>query len=309
MQLDRLVLIGSGNVMVHAARVARARGIPADIVLAPRHTPTVPPTAAPMDVPVWVIPDINAPGTAYPCGPGALALCFGPAWIFSPAVRASFGLGMINYNAIPVPRYSGGAHYTWQILFGDRQGGAVLQRITEDLDSGPVLYRSHFAIPYSARTPADYARVYDTHGYALIDSAFTAEFEFPDEQPYDHRSRVYWPRLLTAKNAWIDWSWTGREIERFCNAFDEPYEGAGTLVGGRELRLKNVAFLSSSGWHPYTSGLVYHVSSEFAWIAVREGSLRVPQQDLVEGQRLATPPGLLHSAMTFHLRLDGAGPK
>lgn len=52
--------------------------------------------------------------------------------------------------------------------------------------------------------------------------------------------RLYFPRLLTKDNGWIDWNSSGREMAPFCQAFDEQYQGAATYIKGHEVRLKKV---------------------------------------------------------------------
>ena len=47
----------------------------------------------------------------------------------------------------------------------------------------------------------------------------------------------YYPRLSTKINGWIDWSWKPENLERFINAFDEPYEGAKTYLYNDEVYL------------------------------------------------------------------------
>ena len=58
---------------------------------------------------------------------------------------------MLNFNGIPVPKYLGGAHYTWQILNSDKSGGNVLQEITENIDKGPILKSDYYELSSSAK--------------------------------------------------------------------------------------------------------------------------------------------------------------
>jgi len=326
-----VALIGGGDVMLHTTQSARSRGLTVAVILAPRHAEERLPLGREvtrraferLGVPVWIVEDINAApltGNGW-TGPEALALCFGPAWIFAEHVLAAFGAGMINYNPIPVPRYLGGAHYTWQILSGDREGGAALQLITRELDRGPILRSRYFRIPDEARTPADYFAVYHEHGCELLDGMLDdiiagvpfAETAFSE---VDAR-RLYLPRLHTLRNAFIDWSWSGREIERFCCAFDQPYMGAATFVDDLEIRLGDVRLESGQEFHPFLSGLIVRRLAGRSWAATRDGLLRIgvartaAGEDAVallhEGRRLATPPDKLYDAATYRPKLSGKG--
>ena len=331
--VESVALIGGGDLMRQTARMMRKSGLRTTIVLAPRHAEEALPLAgkpakkafADGGSAVHVVQDINA----WPklesvdwAGANSLALCFGSPWIFGEHVLARFGAGMINFNGIPIPRYLGGAHYTWQILNGDRTGGCLLQEITMDVDRGPVLRRHLFDLPAGVRLPEDYFLANYEEGCRFMeqvigdiraDKAFEPiEFSSLDE------GRLYFPRLNTLENGWIDWSWTALEIERFCCAFDRPYAGAATLLGGTVVRLSDVRLTETiEALHPFVAGLVVRNTAQEARIAARGGLLAVAaarSEDggdamglLKEGRRLLTPSDRLSHALTCRPALTAKG--
>src|SRR5262249_31924544 len=108
--------------------------------------------------------DINA-DAALPglITPNTLGIGMGEAWSFSAALIDRFGGRLLAFMGIPLPRYRGGAHYTWMILRGDRQGACNLQVINTDMiqgecDTGEIVKTRPYRFPESARTPADYFR-------------------------------------------------------------------------------------------------------------------------------------------------------
>lgn len=322
----RLVVIGGGDLMLEVGQRARALGYAVDVVLAPRHAEETLPLDGRPALPAWreagftpaVVADLNAPGAlaaATPAGADALALCFGPAWVFSAPVIAAFGAGMVNFNGIPIPHYLGGAHYTWQILNGSRQGGCFLQAITTRLDRGDILRAEIFDLPAEVTTPQDYFVANHRAGVAFLGRAledFRADRAFAPV-PFSRVDprRLYFPRLLTKHNAYIDWAWSGADIARFCQAFDEPYLGAASFWEGQEVRLKRVALEAGepAPMHPYVSGLVVRRHGGRIWIGTTSGLLRVEAvrdaeaRDVLtrvrEGQRFSTPPEVLERARTF----------
>src|SRR6185503_15431765 len=58
-----------------------------------------------------------------------LGIAMGPPWIFRAPVLSLFSERFVNFMGIALPRYRGGAHYTWQILRRDRVGSVNLQLI------------------------------------------------------------------------------------------------------------------------------------------------------------------------------------
>ena len=322
--IERIMLIGGGDLMLFTAERLRETGYNVLAALAPRHAVETLPLAKQVTLEAFrdkgieafvaeTAADILSADTAPWRGEAAMALCFGPAWVFSQNVLAAFDTGMINFNGIPVPRYLGGAHYSWQIMNGDRTGACVLQTITMDIDRGPVLRRSDFDLAAGVRIPQDYFVANDLRGRRFlgavisdikVGTAFTPE-PFSDLDP----DRLYFPRLFTPENAWIDWSWDGTEIEKFCCAFDDPYPGARTLCDGEIICLRGVRIEPVPvQFHPYQSGLIVRRQGDIIWVATVGGLLRITgarhadgndaMADMKEGHQLATPPNTLFASRT-----------
>ncbi len=293
----QITLIGGGDLMVQAAILARDAGLGVAAVMASRHADETLPLAekqaaaafSGIGVRAHRVDDINAwPDIGDAGGEGVLALCFGPSWIFGKHVLGLFGAGMINFNGIPIPRYLGSAHYTWQILNGDRHGGCFLQEITMDVDRGPILRRLDFELPANARLPWDYfvANVEEGRRFlqsAIADMRANKPFEAVAFESLD-AGRLYFPRLNTRVNGWIDWTWPAPEVELFCRAFDAPYTSAGTFIGDEEVRLSCVHLeQGEDDLHPFTAGLVVRRGDGAAWVAARGGLLRVGRATLAGG--------------------------
>jgi methionyl-tRNA formyltransferase len=326
--IDKVMLIGGGDLMLFTAERLREAGYNVLAVLATRHAVEILPLAEQVTLDAFhskgietfvaeTVADILSPDTAAWRGETAMALCFGPAWVFPRAVLAAFGAGMINFNGIPVPRYLGGAHYSWQIMNGDRTGACVLQAITMDIDRGPTLRRDDFDLPADVRTPHNYFSANDTYGRRFLDTVIT---DMKSGEPFSPElfsdldaDRLYFPRLFTPENAWIDWSWSGAEIERFCCAFDNPYPGARTVCDGETICLRDVRLEPAPvPFHPYEAGLIVRRQNNVIWVATASGLLRIadaryangngprgPMWDILkEGRRLATPPDTLFASRT-----------
>ncbi len=333
--VDKITFIGGGDLLLESARCARELGYPVSVILAPRHATENLPLAQTQTAEacraiggdVFVVDDINDWSglcTATAAGPDALALCFGPAWIFSSQVISQFGAGMINFNGIPIPNYLGGAHYTWQILNNNRSGGCHLQEITEDLDRGDLLRSAYFSLPPTARLPRDY---FIENHRAAAEFMQRALKDMRNDEPFPRlpyaildAQRTYFPRLHTKENGYIDWQWSGADIESFCNAFDAPYIGAATFWNGTEIRLRNVRIDRCQLFHPYLSGLVVRrQKGTRVWIAVSDGLLATDSvhtsegESLIarvrEGDRFATPQDKLWHGRTFRPRLTAHGMK
>lgn len=292
-------------------------GFAVGALLSTRHADEVLPTSQStlqeilesLDVPYAVVEQgVGAvPSRVLPSSEQVLGVGFGPAWILPNEVLSEFRAGIVNFNGIPVPQYLGGAHYTWQILNGNRDGGCYIQEMTPDVDRGDVLYREDFAVSLSARVPEDYFRENSQQALRFFREFLElvrsgARFKRDPFTRIDPR-RLYFPRLATLDDGWIDWSWTADEIGRFCDAFSAPYSGASTRYGSRRLFIRRAHVTKPDGsmsMHPYCAGLVVRstpvevvVAAKGGFIVLDEWSVEGCDQRLREGSRLSTPRSLL----------------
>lgn len=246
----------------------------------------------------------------------SLALCFGPAWIFPAEVIKQFFYGMFNFNGIPLPKYLGGAHYTWQILNGDRSSGRYIQCINEEIDRGDILLGEEGALSKFAKTPEDYFNENNKLSIDFINKYLDllsknykfSRKSFGDMEP----ERMYFPRLVTEKNGWIDWSWNGSQIELFCNAFSYPYSGAQTYFKDQKVSILEVEFnkeISVSTLHPFCNGLIVRKCKNKIFVAVEGGLLEISKikngshdmkfSNINEGDRFYTDHSTLFKALSY----------
>lgn len=329
---DVIVFIGGGLLMAECIDFAKSINFPVKVILAPRHAKELMANGKNLEerlleigFDVHVVSDINSwAGIEKIIGQyqNPLALCFGPTWIFNNKLIKLFTAGMYNFNGIPIPHYLGGAHYTWQILNNDRRGGCFFQEITEHLDRGDILRYAYYDLPERCRVPEDYFKVNHDIGLIFIKNLLNdikQGITF-DRIPYAkfNSDRLYFPRLFTSENSYIDWRWSGQEIEKFCNAFDRPYEGAATFWRCTKVRFRSVYFCSDEiNFHPFLSGLVVRKHSSFIWIAVRGGLIKVSiivdlneqnlYADIREGDRMITSEENLFHSKSFRPEYNSFG--
>jgi methionyl-tRNA formyltransferase len=329
--IDSYVWFGAGGLLLESVVRLRADGHRVAVFSSARHLgeavdadgTTRADALAAAGVPAFDSEDINAePRLAEHVGERTLGVSMGPAWIFGPEVCARFGERFVNFMGIDLPRYRGGAHYTWQILQGNRLGSVNLQLINPVVDSGAIVKHHEYRFPPTARLPRDY---FATAG--PIERAFLAEFL--DEvardadfavSPIQEKYAQHFPYLHTVSQGLVDWSWDVGEIERFVCAFDDPYPGASTFYEGRRVFLHDaVAERGDGPFHPFLAGLVYgHVRDGVA-VACRGGTLVVGRAvdedgadvtaELRAGRRLVTPSDALDEAMAFRAVYTAEGLK
>jgi len=119
---------------------------------------------------------------------------------------------------------------------------------------------------------------------------------------------IYFPRLSSTKQGYIDWKWDTTEIENFICGFDEPYTGAMTFIQKEKVYLKDCYSEFNDGpFHPFQSGIIYKINNNSAYIATKSGTLIVGKilneknvniiNNLNLGIRLYTPYTYLEESM------------
>jgi methionyl-tRNA formyltransferase len=246
--------------------------------------------------------------------PKTLAIGMGEQWTFTKQTLDKFDGKLVDFMGIRLPQFRGGAHYSWQILQGNRIGCCNIQTVNEDMipgvfDSGSILKRKEYFFSPSARIPMDYFKEAGMQELSFL-LEFIAEIKAgKDFEPVglEESFSLYMPRLHTKMHGFVNWNWETRDIERFICAFDDPYAGASTYIDGKLVRVKNCHSEFIDGlFHPFQCGLIYRIRGTSIYVATRDGTIVIQKvldesgkilTDLQVGQRLFTPAKYLEDAM------------
>jgi len=224
-------------------------------------------------------------------------------WIIKPWLIDLFKGRIFNYHNSELPGQRGAACHSWRLMQRNRRSAMTIHRITPDIDKGPIVHSKPIAYPDSENSLKDV--------YAFLSKYERSFFEEFLEGNFNVDNGVsgksfYWPRLSTSKNGFIDWSWSAIDIHSFCQAFDDPFDGASSFVKGSRVHLKKTSIDDTDVFfHPYQAGLIYRRDSSTIWVACIGGGLRVENvnpncpQLLKEGARLATPMDVLYEARLY----------
>jgi methionyl-tRNA formyltransferase len=326
-EINKIILFGGAPLLIAAAKWIKTTNMSLFIYTSPRHAAeplneaglTLKEALDQLKVSYVITDDINTePSLLKELTPNTLGLGIGEAWSFSEEIINQFNGRLLDFMGIPLPRYRGGAHYTWMILRNDKQGACNFQIINTEMiqgefDSGEIIKTSTYRFPDSARTPMDYFNAAIQHEIAFIQE-FLQEIlnqkEFELTLPDESKS-LYLPRLNTIQQAWIDWSWSGEEIEQFICAFDEPYRGASTYIRETRVHLKGATLdKTESPFHPFQSGIITRITPhEGIVIATRSGHLSIKyvighhEEDISSllriGERLYTPAEKFNDTLKY----------
>lgn len=199
-----------------------------------------------------------------------LFISLGSRYIFKEKdIKDIFNYNLINFHGARLPLDAGGGNWSWRILKGDKIDNQLVHLISTKIDKGPIIDYESSIFPSSCKIPLDYdnfsqkmfLRFYEKFIKNLLNKKeFTLKFQ-PDYLG------AYYPRINTDLNGWINWSLKSFQLERFVNAFDDPYKGSLTNLRNKKVRIKKIHLSSAdTNNHPFMSGLILRHDKK--WIVV-----------------------------------------
>tara|TARA_Y100001970_G_C14160391_1_gene818175 strand:- start:135 stop:1148 length:1014 start_codon:yes stop_codon:yes gene_type:complete len=250
----------------------------------------------------------------------SLGIGFGETWSFEKKIINQFNGYLLDYMGIPLPRYRGGAHFTWMIMQNEKNNGACLQLINEDMiqgifDSGEILVEIKFK-NYSNWNINDYFKKQTTIAIKLI-FKFLKTINKKDikGKKINENYSFYLPRLNTKINGWINWySWNTLEILRFIKAFGDPYDGASSMINKKRIFIKNANLVKKSSFHPFQNGLICNINNKTYDVITKNGIINLeiifekkPTKLIKVGDRIYTPIKKLETAFQSKPNYDSFG--
>lgn len=238
------------------------------------------------------------------------------AWhrLISANVIDAFAGRLFNLHYGDLPRYRGAGGGSWQVLNGETHIKAFIHCMTLDMDRGDLLmeetepFETDEPYPRHVKEAASRACTRIISRLAgLVNSGGSVSTVEQDEG-----AALYFPRLDTASNGWIDFSWPSADIIRFVRAFSDPYPGASFRCRDARYRVRSASLRSSETLHPFGIGLIVNRTHDAVHVAVRDGVLAFSDIRAEDGAaclpatfrvggRLWTAPGDLLSALRFRL--------
>lgn len=133
-------------------------------------------------------------------------------------------LGAFNLHGSLLPRWRGAAPIQRAVMAGDPVTGVQVMRMTEGLDEGPILATATLRIGPLDTAGALHDRMADAGAELLVRTLRALERGDARETPQAEDGVTY-ARKIRAREARIDWTKAGREIDRKIRGLS-PFPGA-----------------------------------------------------------------------------------
>jgi len=149
--------------------------------------------------------------------------------------------GFINLHASLLPKYRGAAPINWALICGERRTGVTVQRMSPELDAGPILAQRVVAIGEDDSAGVLHDRLAQVGAQALVEVLLTlAGGEPVPETPQRGEDASYAPKLGRADSR-VDWEQSAQQIANRVRGLT-PWPGATTCFVGAN-RAENVTLL------------------------------------------------------------------
>ncbi|MGQ6240143.1 bifunctional UDP-4-amino-4-deoxy-L-arabinose formyltransferase/UDP-glucuronic acid oxidase ArnA [Serratia sp. IR-2025] len=201
--------------------------------------------------------------------------------------------GGFNLHGSLLPRYRGRAPVNWALVNGETETGATLHKMVKRPDAGDIVGQQKVAIADSDTALTLHKKVLEAAQIVLKEQLpklknGTATFTKQDESQASYFGR------RTAAHGEILWHKSAKEINNLVRAVTEPYPGAFSYLGQRQLIVWRSRVLDTQ--HDKQPGTV--LSTSPLVIACGEGALEIVagQNDsglYVQGSRLAQEMGIV----------------
>ena len=147
--VDKVILFGGSLTLSGLAEWLKSEEMQVQIFTSPRHAEesltddgrTLAELLRKIEVPYVVTEDINLESSLFSeITPNTIGIGIGEAWSFDAKIINAFAGKLLDFMGIPLPRYRGGAHYTWMIMGNERENGVRLQVLQHIQDFFTISY-------------------------------------------------------------------------------------------------------------------------------------------------------------------------
>jgi methionyl-tRNA formyltransferase len=282
----------------------RAGARPALVVTGPEAPAAAPLSSACADMGVRLErhADVNDDGFVRELEAGGVDLLLVTGWprVLRERVLSVARVASVNVHPSILPHYRGKDPLFWAILRGERQVGVTLHRLTDAVDSGPILYQRRVAVPEDA-TSETLAAAVDREGAALIPElvARVREGALPKGTLAEDAGSYFPP--VRSEHALLDWTAGADWLDRLVRAC-AGVAHAHSFFRGMKLIALEARALDAPSEAP--SGTVLAVDDAAIVIAASERALSITRWLFLErvhrGGELARRIGLETGARLSH---------
>jgi methionyl-tRNA formyltransferase len=145
----------------------------------------------------------------------------------------------VNVHYAPLPGYRGRATVNWVIINGERETAITIHTMVPGLDAGRILRQESVSIEPTDTVTDLYRRLNARQRVLLGDAVADCLGGVPGAEQDEAAATYACTRV--PRDGEIDWSLPTEAIDRLVRALTDPYPGAFTYLGTRQLWVRRAA--------------------------------------------------------------------
>lgn len=201
--------------------------------------------------------------------------------------------GAFNLHGSLLPKYRGRAPINWALLKGESETGVTLHKMVAKADAGDIIAQEKVVITDTDTSLTLHAKVREAAEVLLDKTLPLIETGSYKAVAQDESQATYFGRR-TAEDGLINWNDSAKDVNCLIRAVTEPYPGAFTYLGARNMVIWRARVLDDNQGKP--AGTV--LSSDPLRIACGQGAIEVISGQsetglYMQGSRLANEMGIV----------------
>ncbi len=236
----------------------------------------------------------------------SILISAGSPWIIGENIIKQFKNNIYNIHQSALPSMRGAVN-SYVRLYNLKSIQTTIHIVKKKIDEGDIVFKRDVFIERNLNLPADINNFLQNQNRLMLKD-FLREYIKNNKKikiyKQDNFFSTYNPRLRSEINGWINWNMNVYELDRFINAFEDPYPGARTMIHGKSIILKDVDYsCTDSSKHTFENGMILRKFMGKLIISVSSGSLYVGKvllgkknilKDLKPGEIFYTPESKLN---------------
>jgi len=190
--------------------------------------------------------------------------------------------GCIVFHDSLLPKYRGFAPMNWAIINGEKQIGATMFYIADEIDSGDVITQRSVDVELLDTAESLEKAIAKFYTDMLEGILLVIESGQVNRRPQDHSKATYTCKR-TPEDGLIDWRQSSMQIYNLIRGLSYPYPNAFTYLNGKKIYIGKAKLNESKNYVGRIAGKVVAIV-EGKWIEVLtgDGSLIVKTDGLIK---------------------------
>ncbi len=207
-------------------------------------------------------------------------------FIFNDVVIKAYKDRIFNLHSSELPKYRGGAVFSWKILKKEHTSCASMHKIEKKLDTGNLILQTLIKKHKADTNVVDLIKESNLKFDELIKKFI---FKVENKKKFSsmaqkEKNSVYLSRLNSSIDGKINWNWDGQDIVTFVKAMSKPFNGSFTHLNEKKKKIKinifKCFFYKDKKNHPFLNGRIFFENDEFIKVFVNNGIIKIFLTDI-----------------------------